>query len=251
VSATHAMIEFALTAEAPLHAMSTLSVCGEYIPEQPEKRCVYTERDFSVGQNWQENIYVRSKMLSEAAIYDAMTNRGLRAKVYRLGRLIWRAEDGVFQRNPRNNMTALLSEAVAALGAFPADLAEHAMDMTNVDLAADAVVALANCALTTLHIMNSDAVLAGDLFERAMPGLAVLEGSEFDRLLARRMIEAQDGKWALLAEYVRMQRLHKEKITPLNLMTQAAMAAEGVAYVFPETEQLAQGLAAVLKKLSD
>jgi thioester reductase-like protein len=251
VAATRAMIEFALAADAPLHAMSTLSVCGEYMIDSPGKRCVFTERDFSFGQNWQENGYVRSKMLSEAAIYDAMTNRGLRAKVYRLGRLVWRAEDGVFQRNPRDNMTALLSSAVAALGAFPKDLAMRTMDMTCVDVAAEAVAALANCRLTTLHVMNSDAVNAGELFSHAIPGLQILEGEEFDRILSRRMIDEQSGRWALLSEYVRMQRLHGEKITTLNLMTQAAMAAEGLECTFPDVEKMGHDLAAVLGKMAD
>ncbi len=251
VAATRAMVDFALTADAPLHTMSTLSVGGEYIVAAPDKRCVFTERDFSMGQNWQENVYVRSKMLSEAAVYDAITNRGLRAKVYRLGRLIWRAEDGVFQRNPKDNMTALLSAAVVALGAFPADLAEHGMDMTNVDIAAEAVAALGDSPLTTLHIMNETSIPAGELFRAAMPALQVLESSAFDALLSRRMINEQDGRWALLSEYVRMQRLHDEKITPLNLMSQAAMTAAGVNCAFSGAEELGQALAAVLEKMGE
>lgn len=48
---------------------------------------------------------------AEARIYAAMEQEGLQAKVYRLGRLVGRASDGVFQRNPETNAFYLMLRA--------------------------------------------------------------------------------------------------------------------------------------------
>ncbi len=37
---------------------------------------VFTEDDFYIGQNWEDNIYIRSKFLAEACIYRAMEEKG-------------------------------------------------------------------------------------------------------------------------------------------------------------------------------
>ena len=62
-----------------------------------------------------------------------MKEQGLKARVYRLGRLVGRSTDGVFQKNPEENMYYLFVNAIASLGALPEELADLTMDLTPVD----------------------------------------------------------------------------------------------------------------------
>ena len=153
-----------------LHHMSSVSISGEYLPEAPEKRLEFTEEDLYIGQNCLDNIYVKSKILAEARVYEAMEREGLKAQVYRLGRLVGRSLDGVFQRNPENNMYYLFVNAIAALGALPKELEELPMDLTPVDFAAKAVVSLRGCGMTAAHIMNPCPVSMGRMFPKNSAG---------------------------------------------------------------------------------
>ena len=63
---------------------------------------MFSEDDFDIGQNWQENIYVKGKFLAEQKVRKEI-EAGLDAKIFRVGRLVGRSTDGVFQKNPETN----------------------------------------------------------------------------------------------------------------------------------------------------
>ena len=118
VAGTVNAADFALAVGVPFNHVSTLSVSGEYLLRDPEQTAVFTEADFDIGQNWQDNIYVRGKFLAEREVYDRV-ERGLCGRVFRLGRLVGRDSDGVFQPNPRSNAVYLTFRGVQAVGAIP------------------------------------------------------------------------------------------------------------------------------------
>lgn len=248
LSGTNAIVELALKANAPLHHISSLSVSGEYIIDSPKQAANFSERDFNLGQNWQENLYVKSKMLAESEVYSAMERRGLTARVYRLGRLVGRASDGVFQRNPDNNMAVMFARAIKALGALPEDFAELPIDLTPVDVAADAVAALGNAPLTTLHIMNPAPPTTREIFVRLIPDLKTLAGEDFDRLLSRAIsLNPEDRLFTLLPDSLGMYRAHPTKIRPLCDETLSAMAQAGFSYMLPTPEVLAADMSPLLE----
>lgn len=76
VTGTETMIALSLQADAVLHYISTASISGDFLKDEPEKQMVFTEDDFYIGQNWEDNIYIRSKFLAEACIYKAMEEKG-------------------------------------------------------------------------------------------------------------------------------------------------------------------------------
>ncbi len=76
VIGTETMIALSLQADAVLHYISTASISGDFLKDEPEKQMVFTEDDFYIGQNWEDNIYIRSKFLAEACIYRAMEEKG-------------------------------------------------------------------------------------------------------------------------------------------------------------------------------
>lgn len=240
VAGTRAAIQLALDAHAILHHMSTLSVSGEYLTQLPSIKTEFSEQDFFMGQNWQENTYVKSKMLAEAQVYSAMCEKGLAAKVYRLGRLVGRASDGVFQRNASQNLTVLFLEAAKALGALPAQLARLTVDLTPVDWAAQATAALYGAGHTTFHIMNPAPPVLGELLTRLMPDLRVLDSEPFDALAAEK--SAQPGaprSLSLLMDSLNLYRSHPTTITPVCTLTGQSLNEAGFSLEIPEAGKLA------------
>jgi len=133
------VIDFAHLAEAHLCHVSTTSVAGEYLPAEPERAVNFTEADFYIGQNWQDNLYVKSKFLAENRVINAM-EAGLSASIFRVGRLVGRHEDGVFQINEGANAFYSYMQAIMSLGAIPQNMQENQLELTGVDLCAKALV---------------------------------------------------------------------------------------------------------------
>ncbi len=245
---TREAINLALRAGAVLHHMSSVSISGEYLPEAPEKRLEFTEEDLYIGQNCLDNIYVKSKILAEARVYEAMEREGLKAQVYRLGRLVGRSLDGVFQRNPENNMYYLFVNAIASLEALPKELEELPMDLTPVDFAAKAVVSLRGCGMTAAHIMNPCPVSMGRMFPKILPGIRILEGKEFDRYLQEAMGREKDNtEFPLLYNFLNNYRSHLVKIEPVCLRTWECLKRAGIGGEALSEASLLSGVAAVIK----
>lgn len=243
IAGTREAIQLALDAGVPLHHMSSLSVSGEYLINAPETPADFTEQDFHMGQNWQDNTYVKSKMLAESAVYSAMEQRGLRAKVYRLGRLIGRASDGVFQRDPSSNMSFLTMRAIYALGVLPEELAPLPVDLTPVDFAADAIVALRDAPLTALHIMNPSPPTTEAVFVQLIPNLEILDSAAFDARLGERLSHpGADKLFSLLLDFLKMYRTHSLSIAPVCRQTQSALEKAGFRFILPPVSDLVAGV---------
>lgn len=245
---TREAINLALRAGAVLHHMSSVSISGEYLPDAPERQAEFGEEDFYIGQNYLDNIYVKSKMLAEAQVYKAMEQEGLRAQVYRLGRLVSRSQDGVFQRNPENNMYYLFVNGIAALGALPKELEALTMDLTPVDFAAKAVVSLRGCGRTVLHIMNPAPASMGEMLLKLLPDMRILEAEEFDQYLQEAMAKERDNtEYPLLYNFLNNYRRHLVKIEPVCRQTRECLQRAGVGEESLTEEALLRGAAAVLK----
>ena len=122
LTGTENVIELALKANAALHHISTTSVAADYVRSEADRNMQFFEMDFDIGQNWKDNVYVRTKFLAEDAVYRAI-EQGLDARVYRVGRLVGRAIDGKFQENPESNAFFLLIRAIRLSQAIPASMA--------------------------------------------------------------------------------------------------------------------------------
>ncbi len=62
VGGTRTVIELARYSNAVLHHMSTASIGGEYLKGQPDMTAVFSEQDFYIGQNWEDNIYLKKQV---------------------------------------------------------------------------------------------------------------------------------------------------------------------------------------------
>ena len=69
---------------------------------------------------------------------------GLDAKIFRVGRLVGRSTDGVFQKNPESNAFYRLLKGLMKMDAIPVSVVNEPVELTAVDLCAWGVVALRN-----------------------------------------------------------------------------------------------------------
>ncbi len=108
---------------------------------------------------------MKSKILAEAWVCRAM-DRGLKAGIFRVGRLIGRKSDGVFQINPETNAYRLV-KGILELGQMPEEFYRMLLEVTPVDQCARAVCSLMGQPGGAWHIVNPDEVSLGALLEDA------------------------------------------------------------------------------------
>lgn len=87
-----------------LNHISTTSVSADFMPLKTTSDDVnFTEETFFIGQNYQENYYIKSKLLTEEYLLQNMKQGLLSANIFRVGNLTGRYKDGLFQYNIDSN----------------------------------------------------------------------------------------------------------------------------------------------------
>lgn len=141
VFGTMRMIDYALEFKIPLNHISTVSVAGDYLTEHPEMRRRFTEKDFYIGQNYMDNLYVRSKFEAENLVLKAI-DRGLDATIFRMGNLTGRYTDGIFQKNISDNAFYNRLKSIIDMKAVPRYLLSQEIEFTPVDYAGRIIAVL-------------------------------------------------------------------------------------------------------------
>lgn len=123
-----------------LNHMSTTNISGNYLVENDI--CYnFTENDFYIGQNYEDNVYIHSKFEAEKLILEE-EYKGLKANIFRLGNLMARFSDGVFQKNKFDNAYYTRLLALAKIGYLPDDLKRQQLEFSPIDETAEAIVKL-------------------------------------------------------------------------------------------------------------
>ena len=142
VGGTKNIIALASARGAKLIHISTASVSGNSFEQSPGfSYTVFDETKLYIGQPL-ENVYIRSKFESEAAVLQAKLD-GLNAVIIRIGNLSNRHSDLTFQHNYRENATLTRLKAFVNLGLFPFQMARFPIEFSPVDDTARAIVKLA------------------------------------------------------------------------------------------------------------
>ena len=144
VEGTRYMARFTFEFGKIMHYISTLSVSGDYVVRHNEKKPLFTENDFYIGQNYLEQVYVRSKFEAENFLFFEM-EKGLNASIYRIGNLSERYSDGKFQLNIRRNLIHNIIKSILESGVFPSQIFNEEIEFTPVDFCAQAVVEFSQC----------------------------------------------------------------------------------------------------------
>ncbi len=165
VNGTKNIIEFCFNADAVLHHTSTVSLHGAATVRQTRKNAEFDETLLNIGQKYCDNVYIHSKYRAEEAVIEART-RGLRANIYRIGNLTWRASDGKFQKNSDDNGFLHRIHAMLKIGIYHENLDKYPMDLTPVDECADAFVRLSMLGKTNeiYHLYNQNYLDSRDMF---------------------------------------------------------------------------------------
>ena len=103
----------------------------------------FTENILYAGQELDSNQYIHSKFMAERHIYEEIMERGLKAKVCRVGNLAPRALDGEFQKNYKTNSYMNSLNAYQTIGLINYDALNEQTEFSPIDFVAKAVLKLA------------------------------------------------------------------------------------------------------------
>ena len=227
------IIAFAKKSGAKLYHCSTTSVGAEYLLADPTKEAVFSEDDRDIGQNWQENVYVRNKFAAENLVFEAIED-GLDAKIFRLGRLGCRQSDGHFQPDYRGVSYWELLRGISVLDSLPKLYGEISLEFTPVDEAARALWLLKDDSRICYHIANDKKITIKELASTIKGyDLPQVSREEFEDEL-RRKLKEDEGLAAFIELYSRM-RLRRPKIETSVEITSEILAAKGFTWQSPAT----------------
>ena len=236
VEGTRNMIRLAEEAGAAFYYMSTCSVGGEQLRESG-RSAVFTEADYDIGQRWEDNIYVKSKFLAEGLVLKAAAG-GLPVKIFRVGRLVGRASDGVFQKNPNTNVFWLLMRGFYLTGAMPRTVAESRIDLTPVDYCAEAVLALRDQEGTVFHIIHPCPPTAGETAQAMGGDIRILPDGEFNAVLEKAACGTHREELSPLIDFWQRIRVSPPAVSVSCEKTQLGLRAAGFDFPIPGPRQL-------------
>ena len=142
IKATDNIIKFCLDFHVVLNHISTMTVSG-YGLVNVNYDGIFDENKFYIHQNYEDNIYVKTKFLAEEEIFKSSNESGLVANIYRIGNLTNRLSDYKFQYNSYENGFLNKLKSIKNLGVLPISMKDYQLELTPVDLCADAIVKLA------------------------------------------------------------------------------------------------------------
>lgn len=150
------IIQFAKEANASIHHISTTSVSGNYLVKN-DITYDYTENDFYIGQNYQDNVYVRTKFEAENEMFKAQKEK-IPVSIYRVGNLMQRIEDGTFQINKFDNAYFKRIYGFLQIKKLPKNLITQKLEFTPVDSCAKAIVLLLQYQNKVFHLLNPNLI---------------------------------------------------------------------------------------------
>ena len=177
--------------------MSTISVLSSYSLNETEypnqeynEQTLYYEQDL-------ENKYLSSKFLAERMVLEAAAN-GLSVKVIRLGNLMSRYSDGVFQKNYDTNAFLNNMRAIKKLKAITPIMASSQTDMSQIDYVAKAILKLCRTPEKSriFHCMNNCYIAVSDLVDALNDygyGIEEVSVDKFKRIYEQNMNENIQG----------------------------------------------------------
>jgi amino acid adenylation domain-containing protein/thioester reductase-like protein len=180
------LIEFCRQYGKTFVHISTLAVAGSYLVGYSGENVKYDENSFYVGQNYTENVYVRSKFEAENLVLAAM-KKGLDAMIFRMGNLTGRYSDGHFQPNMKENAFYNTIKSIYRLGVIPMNLLDQDVEFTPVEYAADALIRILKTEARRnriFHILNHKELKLGrvlEIFRQLCIDVKVVGSGEFGR----------------------------------------------------------------------
>ena len=164
VKSVKQIINFCKSFNKKLYQISTLSISGNAfdtnsVSQTMSETMYFDESSFYIGQNL-ENVYIKSKFEAEKLILESVKT-GLDAYILRMGNLMPRLSDGIFQENLLDNAYINRMIAFFEIKKIPKYVQDLYLEFTPVDSASDCIIKLicnCNSANRIFHIFNQNHV---------------------------------------------------------------------------------------------
>ena len=184
------LIEFCKSFNKKLYHVSTLSVSGNsfdssIIKQEFEETKYFSEKSLYIGQSL-ENVYVRSKFEAECLILDGVLN-GLDAYILRVGNLMPRLKDGIFQENVSENAYVERICEFIKIGLIPDTILNGYLEFTPIDSISNAIIKIIthpNKNFRMFHLFDHNHVYINKCikyFKILNPKLNVLNENDFSK----------------------------------------------------------------------
>ncbi len=159
IHGTENIIKFANKGNMKINYISTVSVSGDLF-DQRDTNLTFTENDLFIGQNYDDNVYIKSKIEAERMLLEEK-NKNLDISIYRVGNLTGRYSDGCFQLNISENRFYNILKTIIVTGAISEEMLEISFEFTPVDYCAKAVAGLSKYSAADnkiYHVFNHKAL---------------------------------------------------------------------------------------------
>lgn len=165
IKGTEHCVEYCINHNSELIHVSTISISGT-INGSCNQNNKITETDFYIGQEL-NNKYTYSKFIAERIVLESIINKGLTAKIMRVGNLSPRKSDGKFQYNSSSNSFMGRLRFFNMLGCYPLDQYGLTTDLSPIDEVAKAIVLLSSKASNNIifHPFNSQSIELGRIIK--------------------------------------------------------------------------------------
>ena len=168
-----------------IHHLSTLAVAG-YV-DNSKVPIKFDETDLDIGQNF-HNTYEESKFIAEKLLKEYQEEGG-DVCVYRLGNITSDSINAIFQKNADTNRIFHMFKSYLLTKCIPDDM--EPFSLTPVDIAAQAIISIANATFTQGETFNIDntylfsATKLLDYFIHAGVELNLVSGKEYNERIMK------------------------------------------------------------------
>ncbi len=166
VESVRLLVDWCLANRACLVHISTASIAGQSVDGVPAVGTLLNEHLFDYGQGL-DNQYVRSKYEAEKIVLAAIRDKGLSAKIMRVGNLAPRNSDGEFQINFKSNAFMGRIAALATLQGVTYASLDEPCEFSPIDSVCQAIRLLAQTpkAMAVFHPYNNHSIPLGDVLD--------------------------------------------------------------------------------------
>lgn len=142
--------------------ISTLSVAGFKGRSTLDK--IFDENTLYIKQTFNNNPYLVSKFNGEKHILESIRGNGLHAKIFRLGNIMPRKSDGVFQENYNQNIFITAMKTIMNLNVICEEFLDIKVEFSPVDECAISIMNLINDNTSVIyHILNNNEISIRDI----------------------------------------------------------------------------------------
>lgn len=133
VLGTQNIITFCKKFNIKMNHISTTSISADFLYHgELDDTINFDEHSLYIGQNYNSNIYIKTKFEAEYLIHEAL-NDDLKVSIYRLGNITSRTSDNKFQENNKDNAFLNRFITFAQLHMIPESYAKLTIDLSPVD----------------------------------------------------------------------------------------------------------------------